>query len=63
MFRVDVTFEIRTVLSGIHLFNDNHPIVRSQFYMKWKWREREWNSGETERESVCERLRMVETER
>jgi hypothetical protein len=40
-FCIDVTFEIRTVLSGFHLFNDTNQIVRPQFYIKQKWRGRE----------------------
>ncbi len=31
IFCIDVTFEMRTVLSGIHLFTDKHKIVRQHF--------------------------------
>ena len=59
-FCIDVTFEMRTVFSGIRLFNDDTQIDRPQFYIKKKWRGREQDSGETERECVCERLRVEE---
>jgi hypothetical protein len=51
-FSIDVTFEMRTVLNGICLFNDNLKIIRQHFYIKQKWRGREQDSRETERESV-----------
>ncbi len=43
---------MRTVLSGIHLFNDNLKIVGEHFYIKRKRRGREQDSRETERECV-----------
>ncbi len=36
-FRIDVTFEMRTVLRGICLSNDNLKIMRQHFYIKQKW--------------------------
>ena len=51
-FCIDVTFEMRTVLSGICLFNDDLNIIRQHFNIKRKQRGREQNSGETERKSV-----------
>jgi hypothetical protein len=45
---------MRTVLSGICLFNDPDQIKRTHFYIKWKRRGREQDSRETERECVCE---------
>ncbi len=41
---------MRTVLSRIHLIIDTHQ--RTAFYIKWKQRGREQDSGETE--NVCE---------
>ncbi len=61
-FCIDVTFEMRTVLSVIRLFNANLKIVGQHFYIKQKWRGREQDSGETERECVCERQGVVEKE-
>ncbi len=46
--------EMRTVLYGIRLFNDNFSKHGLYIYMKWKEGEREQNSGETERERVLE---------
>jgi hypothetical protein len=43
---------MRTVLRGIALLNDDLEIVRQHFYIKWKRRGREQDSGETERETV-----------
>jgi hypothetical protein len=51
-FCIDVTFEMRTVLRGIHLFNDTNQIIRPQFYIKQKRRGREQDSRETERACV-----------
>jgi len=48
-------FEMRTVLYGIHLFNDVGHKHGCYIYMKWKEGEREQDSRETERESVRER--------
>jgi hypothetical protein len=58
-FHVDVTFEMRTVLYRICLFNDKvskhgHPICA-----KWNEGEREQDSRETERQRVCERQSMA----
>jgi len=47
-----LSFEMRTVLYGIRLFNDAGQKHRSNIYMKWKEGGREQDSGETERESV-----------
>ncbi len=52
LFRIDVTFEMRTVLSGIRLFNDTFLNVRHHIYIKRKGRGREQDSGETERANV-----------
>jgi len=49
---MDVTFEMRTVLSGICLFDDDLKIVGQPFYIKLKWRGREQDRRETERECV-----------
>ena len=57
--RVDVTFEMRTVLYGIHLYNDNQHKHGSHIYMKWKEGEREQDRGETERERGCESMRVA----
>ncbi len=46
---------MRTVLYGIRLFNDNISKHGHHIYMKPKEGEREQDSGETERESVCVR--------
>ncbi len=46
---------MRTVLYGIHLFNDVGHKHRSYIYMKRKVGEREQDTQETDRESVRER--------
>ncbi len=51
-FCIDVTFEMRTVLSEIHLFNYDLSKQWHHIYMKWTEGEREPDSGETERECV-----------
>ncbi len=51
-FRIDVTFEMRTVPYGMCLFNDNVSKHEHHIYMKLRERGREQNSGETERECV-----------
>ncbi len=51
-FRIDVTFEMRTVLSGFHLFNDKSKADAKGFYIKTEGSEREQDSGETKRERV-----------
>jgi hypothetical protein len=53
LFILLLPFEMRTVLYGIHLFNDVGHKHGSYIYMKWKEGEREQDAGETER--VCER--------
>ncbi len=45
-------FEMRTVLYGIHLFNNARHKHRSTIYMKQKEGGREQDNRETERESV-----------
>jgi hypothetical protein len=52
-FGVDVTFEMRTVLYRIGLFNDDLFRHGHHIYIKQKKRERERYNGETE--SMCER--------
>ncbi len=52
---------MRTVLYVIHLFNDNSSKHGHHIYIKQKEGEREQDSGDTERESVCERWRMAES--
>ncbi len=54
-FRTDVTFEMRTVLSEICLFNDYLSKHGHHIYMKRKEGEREQDSGETKRERECVR--------
>jgi hypothetical protein len=44
-------------------FDDNWYGDLSYILHKWKQRRREPDSGETERESVCERQRVVEKKR
>jgi hypothetical protein len=61
-FRIDVTFEMRTVLSIICLSNDNLKIVTQQFIINGNGGE-ESRIEERQRESVCERQHMVEEER
>jgi len=46
---------MRAVFSRIHLSNDDTQIDRPQFYIKKKWRGREQDSRETERERECVR--------
>jgi hypothetical protein len=45
-------FEMRTVLYGIRLFNDDLSKHGHHIYMKWNEGGREQDSGETERECV-----------
>ncbi len=45
---------MRTVLSGIRLFNDNSKVDAKGFYIKTKGREKKQDSGETKRECVWE---------
>jgi hypothetical protein len=53
IFHIDVTFEMRTVLYNIHLFNDKVYKHGHHIYMKQKEGEREQDSRETEREGAC----------
>ncbi len=53
---------MRTVLYGIHLFNDSFSEHGHHIYVKWNEGEREQDSRETERDSVCERQSMAKTE-
>jgi hypothetical protein len=41
---------MRTVLSGIHLFDDKSKVDAKGFYINTEGREREQDNGETERE-------------
>jgi hypothetical protein len=53
---------MRTVLYGIHLFNDDFSKHGHHFCKKQKDGEREQDGGETERESVCVRDRVWQRE-
>ncbi len=53
-FHIDVTFEMRTVLSGIHLFKDNLKIIGQHFILNGN-RGEESRIAERQRESVCVR--------
>jgi hypothetical protein len=55
-------FQMRTVLSGICLFIDNLKSSGNIFISNGD-RGEESKTAEKQRESVCERLRMVEKER
>ncbi len=59
-FHIDVTLQMRTVVSRIHLFNDDLFRHVHNIYMKWKEGKRVLDSGETERECVCERQSVAE---
>jgi hypothetical protein len=59
-FHIDVTLEMRTVLYGMRLFNDNISKHEHHIYMKRKEGGREQNSGETERECVRDEHGMAE---
>ncbi len=50
---------MRTARYGIHLFDDKVYKNGHHIYMKRKVGEREQDSGETERESECERWCVV----
>ncbi len=52
-FCIDVTFEMRTILYKIRLFNDKVYKHGYHIYMKLKEGEREQFSRETEREGAC----------
>jgi hypothetical protein len=45
------------------IINDNLKRLARDFYIKWKEGEREQDSRETERESVCERQSVAGRER
>ncbi len=53
-FRIDVTFEMRTVIYGIHLLIDTHQIVRQHFISNGNGGE-ESKKEERQRECVCVR--------
>ncbi len=57
LFRIDVTFEMRTVLYVIHLLNEDVHKHGRHFYMKWKEGKLEQDSGETHTERERERER------
>jgi len=59
-FHIDVTFEMRTVLYGMHLFNDNVSKHGHHIYMYRAEGGKEQDSRETERECVCERWSVAE---
>jgi hypothetical protein len=52
IFNIDLTFEMRTILYKIHLFNDDRHKHVCHIYMKWKDGERDEDSRETEKERV-----------
>ncbi len=52
VFRIDVTFEMRTVLSVIRLFNETILNIRNNFILNRKGGE-ESKIEERQRESVC----------
>ncbi len=58
-FRIDVTFEIRTVFYRIHLLIDTDQIVRQHFISNGNGGEVS-KIAERQRESVCERQRVGE---
>jgi hypothetical protein len=58
-FCIDVTFEIRTVFSGIHLFNDKSEMIARVFISKQK-EGKESKIVERLRESECERQSFAE---
>ncbi len=58
-FRIDVTFEMRTVLYRIHLLINTDQIVGQQFISNGNGGE-ESKLAERHRESVCERQRVGE---
>ncbi len=53
-----LSFEMRTVLYGIRLFNDAGQKHRSNIYMKWK-KGAESKTAERQKERVCERGRVA----
>jgi len=60
LFHIDVTFEMRTVLYVIHLFNDDVHKHGRHFYMKRKEGKLEQDSGETHTHTERERERERE---
>ncbi len=62
MFVFDVTFEMRTVLSRTHLFNDNLYDVGQHFIYNGNGG-KESEIVERQRECVCEMQHMVGKER
>ncbi len=61
MFCSDVTFEMRTVLSGIRLFNDTILNVRHHFILNGKGgEESKIAERQRDRERVCVRRSVVE---
>ncbi len=54
LFRIDVTFEMRTVLYGIHLLIDTHQIVGQHFISNGNDGE-ENRIAERQRKRVCVR--------
>ncbi len=61
-FCIDVTFEMRTVLNGFHLFIDNLKLSEHIFISNRDGGE-ESKIAERQRERVCERQRIAEKER
>jgi len=61
MFRIDVTFEMRTVLSGICLFNDTILNIGHHFILNGKGgEESKIVERQRERECVCVCVRETE---
>jgi hypothetical protein len=59
LFHIDVTFEMRTVLYVIHLFNDDVHKHGRHFYMKRKEGKREQHSRERGRGRESARVRVA----
>jgi hypothetical protein len=57
LFCIDVTFEMRTVLYGIHLLIDTHQIVGQHFISNGNGGE-ESRIAERQRKRVCVRQRV-----
>ncbi len=55
LFRTSVTFEMRTTLYGIHLFNDKLEVIARDFISKWKEALKR-----RDRERVCVRGRLLQ---
>jgi hypothetical protein len=58
LFRISVTFEMRTTLYGVHLFNDNLEVIARDFISKQKEGERALKRRDRER--VCVRGRLLQ---